>query len=98
MLAFQLSLIRLSPAGVAESPVGTGGGAVGGASTTKSVMLCGGTLADRAPLVTDVSANRLMTLDDVSCHTRVPVLAGKLEILTVMGVLPERTLLITMIV
>src|SRR5689334_21682947 len=98
MLAFQFSLIRLSPAGVADSPVGTGGGAVGGACTTKSVILCGGTVADRAPLVTDVSASRLITLDDVSCHTCVPVLAGKLEMLMVIGVLPERTLLITMIV
>src|SRR5438105_15412345 len=62
--------------------------------STNSVTLNAGSVALRAPPLYGTSARRVMAFADVSCHICEVPDAGKLPRLSVIGVLPERYLLI----
>src|SRR5262245_31616368 len=68
------------------------------AGTTNSVMLWAGSEVLRLDPVRDTSARRVIVLAAVSCHTRAGPDAVTWLRLRVTGVLPERTLLITITV
>src|SRR5262245_33641122 len=96
--AFRVTLNGAVPdTGLAISDAAGGRFGVPGGSTSR-VTLCAGTLVESKLPLYPTSASRAIMLVEVSCQTCAKPLPEKLEIDRFIGVLPLRTLLITITV